>query len=158
MIGRFLHPGGGADMIRRGAKDMGRITIEVELTNAEDLVRLKDGTLAADKVRRIRLLGLVDTGANWLVLPTQTAKHLGVPTAGKAAVRYADRRRGWRTVVENVRVDLLGRHGNFRAILEPNRTEVLIGAIVMEDLDLLIDCRTQTLQPRDPKQIIAEIE
>jgi hypothetical protein len=34
----------------------------------------------------------------------------------------------------------------------------LIGAIVLEALDLLVDCRTQTLRPRDPKEIIAEIE
>jgi predicted aspartyl protease len=145
-------------MIRRGERDMGRVAVEVELTNAEDLVRVKDGTLAPDQVRRLRLAGMVDTGASYLVLPAQAAEQLGVPTAGKAAVRYADHRKGSRTVVENVRVDLLGRHGNFKAILEPKRTEVLIGAIVLEDLDLLVDCRTQTLQPRDPKQIIAEIE
>src|SRR5271166_4878093 len=106
-------------MVRRGEKDVGRITIEVELTNAEDLVRVKDGTLTPDKVRRLRLPGLVDTGANHLVLPTNAAKKLGLSAIGKAAVRYADQRRGSRTVVENVRVDLLGRHGNFKAILEP---------------------------------------
>ena len=145
-------------MIRRGEKDMGRVTIEIELTNAEDLVLVKNGALTPDKVRRVRLAGMVDTGANYLVVPTQIAKQLGVPTTGKASVRYADQRRTSRTVVENVRVDLLGRHGNFKAILEPKRTEVLIGAIVLEDLDLLVDCSTQTLQPRDPKQIIAEIE
>jgi predicted aspartyl protease len=145
-------------MIRRGAQDMGRVTVEVELTNAEDLVRVKDGTLAADQVRRVRMTGLVDTGANYLVLPALTAKQLGVPTAGKATVRYADQRQGSRTVVENVRVDLLGRHGHFKAIVEPKRTDVLIGAIVLEDMDLLVDCSTQTLQPRDPKGIIAEIE
>jgi predicted aspartyl protease len=102
--------------------------------------------------------GLVDTGANHLVLPAQAAKQLGVPSVGKVAVRYADQRRSSRTMVENVRVDLLGRHGNFRAIVEPKRADVLIGAIVMEDLDLLVDCVTQTLQPRDPKGMIAEIE
>lgn len=45
----------------------------------------------------------------------------------------------------------------------PERTflphaDVLIGAIVLEDLDLLVDCRTQALQPRDPRGIIVEIE
>jgi hypothetical protein len=34
----------------------------------------------------------------------------------------------------------------------------LISAIVLEDLDFLVDCRTQTLQPRNPNQILAEIE
>ena len=145
-------------MIRRGEKDMGRVAVEVELTNAEDLVLAKNGQLAPDRVRRLRMAGMVDTGASYLVLPAQAAEQLGLPTAGKAKVRYADQRTSSRTVVENVRVDLLGRHGNFKAILEPKRADVLIGAIVLEDMDLLVDCRTQTLQPRDPKQIIAEIE
>jgi predicted aspartyl protease len=145
-------------MIRRGAKDMGRVTVEVELSNAEDLVLAKFGQLAPDQVRRVRMTGVVDTGANHLVLPTQAARQLGVPAAGKVKVRYADHRRGSRTMVENVRVDLLGRHGNFVAIVEPNHTDALIGAIVLEALDLLVDCVAQTLQPRDPKQIIAEIE
>jgi hypothetical protein len=34
----------------------------------------------------------------------------------------------------------------------------LIGAIVMEDLDFLVDCAIQTLQPRDPNGIVGEIE
>lgn len=55
-------------------------------------------------------------------------------------------------------MELFGRHGTFKAIVEPKREDVLIGAIVLEDLDLLVDCRTQTLQPRDPKGIITEIE
>jgi predicted aspartyl protease len=137
---------------------MGRVSVEVELTNAEDLVLVKNRVLAADKVRRVRMTGMVDTGATYLVLPAQAVEQLGVPAGDKMTIRYADRRKASRSTVENVRVDLLGRHGNFIAVVEPKRTDVLIGAVVLEVLDLLVDCRTQTLQPRDPKGIIAEIE
>ena len=34
----------------------------------------------------------------------------------------------------------------------------VLRAIVLEALDMLVDCRTQTLHPRDPDRIIAEIE
>ena len=51
-----------------------------------------------------------------------------------------------------------GRESIFNAIVEPDRESALIGAIVMEDLDLLIDCTAQRLVPRDPKQIISEVE
>src|SRR5258708_31774012 len=90
--------------------------------------------------------------------PDVLAKQLGVPAAGKVTVGYADRRKATRNVVESIQVDLLGRHGIFKAIVEPNRSDVLVGAIVLEDLDLLVDCRTQTLQPRDPGGYTAEIE
>jgi clan AA aspartic protease len=137
---------------------MGRISVEVELSNAEDLVRVKDGTRAPDQVRRVRLTGLVDTGASYLVVPERIVQSLGLPEKGQASVRNADRRTETRKVVDQVHVALLGRDGTFKAIVEPARDDVLLGAIVLEDLDLLIDCRTQKLQPRDPKQIIAEIE
>ncbi|HTU23626.1 MAG TPA: retroviral-like aspartic protease family protein [Gemmataceae bacterium] len=145
-------------MIQRGEEIMGRISIEVELTNAADLVRAQDGTLAADKVRRVRMTGLVDTGASYLVIPESIAQQLGVPEKGQAKVSYADRRTETRKVVDQVNVALLGRDGTFKAIVEPARNDVLLGAIVLEDLDLLVDCRTQTVHPRDPNTIIAEIE
>jgi clan AA aspartic protease len=145
-------------MIRRGEKNMGRISIEVELTNAEDLVLVKNGALTPDKVRRVRVVGWVDTGASYLVIPESIAQQLGLPEKGQSTVRYADRRTETRKVVNQVNVALLGRDGTFKAIVEPGRTDALIGAIVLEDLDLLVDCRTQTLQPRDPNGIIAEIE
>ena len=137
---------------------MGRVSVEVELVNYADTVRAEDGTIPAEQVRRLRAKGTVDTGANWLVLPKTMADQLGVRATAKAQVSYADRRRATRPVVQGVQLELLGRRGVFRAIVEPKREDVLIGAIVLEDLDLLVDCRTQTLQPRDPKQIIAEIE
>jgi clan AA aspartic protease len=142
----------------RGDTTMGRISVEVELTNGQDLVRANDGLLAPDKVRRVRMTGLVDTGASYLVIPETIAQQLGVPDKGEATVRYADNRTETRKVVDQVNVALLGRDGTFKAIVEPARSNALLGEIVLEDLDLLVDCRTQTLYPRDPKTIIAEIE
>lgn len=46
----------------------------------------------------------------------------------------------------------------FNAIVEPQRDSALIGAIVLEDLDLIVDCTTQQLVPRDPERIVSAIE
>ncbi|HET6385580.1 MAG TPA: hypothetical protein VFJ58_19485 [Armatimonadota bacterium] len=40
----------------------------------------------------------------------------------------------------------------------PEGATALFGAIVLEDLDLLVDFTHQTLQPRNPEHITAEIE
>lgn len=135
----------------------GRINVDVALANNSDVQLYAAGVLAGDKVRRVRIMGLVDTGASHLVLPESVVKQLGLPDAGVIAVRYADQRKKRRRVVDQVQVELLGRRGTFKAVVEPARTDALIGAIVLEDLDLVPDCQTQTLQPRDPKQIIVEI-
>jgi clan AA aspartic protease len=145
-------------MNREADGKMGRVLIEVDLANQQDLVRASDGTIAPGSVRRLRAPGVIDTGASHLVLPKAIAKQLGVPVVGKTRVRYADHRQSTRDVVGNVEVQLLGRQGTFKAVVEPRRNDVLVGAIVLEDLDLLVDCRTQKLRPRDPRFIIAELE
>lgn len=144
-------------MNERGTTDMGRISVELELANGEDLVLVKNGALAPEKVRRLRLAALVDTGASHLVIPESIAQQLGVPEIGQANIRYADHRKETRKVVDQVHAALLGRYGTFKAIVEPNRPDGLLGVIVLEDLDLVVDCRAQTLRPRDPNTIIAEI-
>ena len=61
-------------------------------------------------------------------------------------------------MVGGIQLNYLDRSSVFNAIVEPDRESALIGAIVMEDLDLIVDCTRQTLAPRDPKQIVSEIE
>jgi predicted aspartyl protease len=137
---------------------MGRITLEFEVANNDDLAAVRRGMLPIDQVRRVNLKGVVDTGATRLVLPQSAVDQLGLTVSGTATVRFADRRTATRSLVGGASVELFGRQGVFTAVVEPNRSDALIGAIVMEDLDLLVDCTTQTLQPRDPDTIISEIE
>lgn len=137
---------------------MGRFSVDLKVLNNQDVHLAAHGALAPEKVRCAVLRGVVDSGATKLVLPASTVEQLGVSTMGEATVRYADQRTATRAVVEEVRLELLGRHGTFSAIVEPDRTTALIGAIVLEDLDFLVDCTRQQLRPRDPNRIVSEIE
>lgn len=137
---------------------MGRFSVDVDLANDGDLVRAESGLISPDQVRRERIRGVVDSGATRLVIPESVARRLGLTFTGTAQVRYADGHAADRRIAERVRLAYAGRESVFNAIVEPGRESVLIGAIVMEDLDLLIDCTGQRLIPRDPNQIISEIE
>ena len=137
---------------------MGRFSVEVDLANHEDLILAKAGNITPDKVRRIRVRGVVDSGAARLVIPESVARQLGLETASIAKVRYADGHTAERSIVKGIHLSYGGRDGVFNAVVEPDRESALIGAIVLEDLDLLVDCVTQRLVPRDPKQIVSEIE
>jgi len=146
-------------MRTNGTHKMGRITVDFEIANNEDLVEVRRGHLDPGDVRRVKIQGLVDSGATRLVLPQSVAKQLGLPIKRKKVkVRYADGRRGMRVEVDEVRLFLLGRDGVFNAIVEPKRETALIGAIVLEDLDLLVDCAQLRLVPRDPDFVVSEIE
>ncbi len=138
---------------------MGRFSVEFEIANNEDLVEARLGHRDPAKVRRKIIKGVVDSGATRLVLPGAVAKELGFPVKKqKVKVRYADGRRNLRQEVGGVHLELLGRTDVFSAVVEPKRDSAWIGAIVLEDLDFLVDCTKTRLVPRDPDYVVSEIE
>ena len=137
---------------------MGRFSVEFKLSNSIDVADAQRGMLPPDQVRQVNIRGVVDPGAVRLVLPERVATQLGVREVGEIQVRYADGRRATRKLVDDILVELLGREATFRASTEPNRDSALIGAIVLEELDFLVDCTAQRLRPRNPDHIISEIE
>jgi predicted aspartyl protease len=145
-------------MVHSKDNAMGRFSVEVELANNDDLVRAYSGDIPSDQVRRLRIRGVVDSGATRLVLPRKAVDALGLRKSGEVGVRYADGRESNRDLVGGVQLTWGDRGSVFNAVVEPDRDTALIGAIVMEDLDLIVDCIAQTLRPRDPRQIISEVE
>lgn len=145
-------------MRSKGVNAVGRFSIEMEVANNDDLALARRGLLPSDQVRRQTVSGVVDSDAAKLVLPQAVVKKLGLRLGDKIRVRYADGRTAQRREAEGAYVELLGRHGTFTAIVEPKRTSALVGAIVLEDLDLLVDCQRQRVVPRDPHGAVYEIE
>jgi predicted aspartyl protease len=111
----------------------------MEFVNNDAMALARRGMLPADRVRRETIEGIVDSGAAKLVLPQALVKKLGLAVTGKIRVRNAGDRTRLRGEAEGARVELLGRHEVFAAIVEQDRKNALIGAIVLEDLDLLVD-------------------
>jgi predicted aspartyl protease len=145
-------------MRSKRANGVGRITIQFDVANYDDLILAQRGHLREDHVRRQTITGVVDSGAAKLVLPQAVVKQLGLRLRDKIRVRYADGRTVERREAEGVWLEILGRNDTFTAIVEPRRTSALVGAIVLEDLDLLVDCQRQRVVPRDPRGAVYEIE
>jgi predicted aspartyl protease len=143
---------------KRGGRKVGRFSVEIELANHEDAILAKKGVIPSSKIRRVTVLGLVDAGASRLVLPQRIVKELGLEPSGSVKVKYADGRQMVRPTVDDVEVELLGRRSVFSASVEPRRQTALIGALILEDLDFLVDPLKMKLVPRDPKMIVSEAE
>lgn len=90
---------------------------------------------------------LVDTGATDVVVPPRIVQALGLAHDGFVNVRYADMRKGRRRVAIGLRLKVLGRTMTCDAIVEPNRDTILLGLIVLEALDLIVDSRRKRLLP-----------
>ena len=138
--------------------EMGRFSVDIVIANNRDVVTAEPAARIPDSVKHLTLSGVVDSGAARLVLPLRAAEELQLQADGETMVRFADGRREKRALVSNVWLQHQGRHGVFSAVIEPNRDDALIGAMVLEELDLLVDCGTQSLYPREPDLVLTEIE
>lgn len=139
--------------------EMGRVTAQLKLENAIDVWLAEQGQLPPDQIRTVEVDGLVDTGATMLVIPKKIADELGVPEQRRTTVRYGDERRARRRVVGPIRVTVCNRFSNFDAIVEERAKEPLIGQVVLEVLDLVVNPQERTLMPnpRSPDMPMIDI-
>jgi hypothetical protein len=79
-------------MLSEGAKSVGRFSVELDIANNSDINLVENGLMPADQVRRLKVSGLVDSGAVRLILPQAVVRQLGLKRKGKIKVRYVDGR------------------------------------------------------------------
>jgi clan AA aspartic protease len=125
---------------------MGQLYVSVILRNAREYVMAQHGHLTFEAVHTYETPeALIDTGALHVVLPPHVAEHLGLWRMGYTGARLADGRTEEVPVTEPLYVELLGRTTTTQAMVMGDT--VLLGAIVLEGLDLAVDCLRGQLMP-----------
>lgn len=127
---------------------MGEVKVEVELENAGDREVARRGYLQEGQIRSAKVPILVDSGAVMLMLPQDLVEALGLSEVGKAIVTYADERKEERPIAGIVTVKVGNRLTSVNCVVGPPNSEPLLGQIVLEAMDLLVDCAQQKLIPR----------
>ena len=92
---------------------------------------------------------LVDTSALHLCLPESLARQMDLPFDRFRRVTYADGRSMEAPYVGPIRIEVGDRECFVGAMVFGD--EVLLGAIPMEDMDLLVDPARRKVVPRDPR-------
>src|SRR5438552_2261528 len=116
---------------------MGEVRVQAALANATDETLARNGQLAASNIRTYTADALVDTGAVPNVIPAHVAQQLGLGIRGQRVTEYADGRKDTVPVTEPLLVNILGRDMVTDAVVLGD--EVIIGQVVLEMLDLLVD-------------------
>ena len=137
---------------------MGEVKVEVKLENATDRELVLRGLLTEDQVRSFNVHLIADTGAVMLVLPQDEVEALGLREVPKAVVRYADERKEERPVAGPVTVHVDGRAATVDCIVGPPNSEPLLGHVVLEIMDLLVDSLQQKLIPRPESPFLPELK
>ncbi len=133
-------------LVRR--QGMGEIRTRVLLKNEADGILRTAGKGSRARVRSTEIEAVVDTGAVMILLPQDLVERLGLPTIDRTIVSLADEQRIELDVAGGLRLTLLGRTMSTDCLIGPPRCEPLLGQLVLERLDLIVDARNKTLTVR----------
>ena len=126
---------------------MGKVVTKALLSNNQDLTRLADGRIVVDQVRQQEQELIVDTGARAVGLPLSIIEQLGLPATRKVTVTLSDGSRQERQLYGELRVQVGDRDDVFSCVAKPEGAPLLLGQLVLEALDLVVDCGRQQLIP-----------
>ncbi len=129
---------------------MGRVTANILPQNCDDGQAFQQGQILPEQVRAMEVEGLVDTGAIALVIPKAIADQFGLPEVHRTTARYADSSTAESSVVGPIRLTICNRTEIFSAIVEEKVNEPLIGQVVLELLDLVVNPQARNLMPNPP--------
>ncbi|MBD2067930.1 aspartyl protease family protein [Leptolyngbya sp. FACHB-671] len=131
---------------------MGITYAEIELTRGDDLALFREGYIPENRVRRIIVRALVDSGASMLSITPAVRDYLDLPKVDEQQAELADGSVAQFDVVGPVELRFENRKTVEYAIVVPNSPDVLLGAHPMQDLDVLVDPKREVLivNPKSP--------
>jgi clan AA aspartic protease len=124
---------------------MGQVHVQVVLTNYREAVLARLGQFDVSQVHRYETEALIDTGAVQSVIPSAVADRLGLMRLRRTDAQYADGRIEEVDLAEVVIIEMLGRQIEITPMVLGEH--VLLGVMVLEGLDLMVDCHNNRLVP-----------
>jgi clan AA aspartic protease len=124
---------------------MGIIYAEIELINGDDMALARRNIIGEEEVKRMRVNALVDTGSYMLCINENIQEQLQLAVVEKRKAQMANGSIVECEVVAPVEVRFKNRATTCRAMVLPGDSEPLLGAIPLEDMDVIIHPLRQEL-------------
>ena len=126
-------------------KQMGLTYADIELINADDEALARRHIIGEDEIRSLRTTMLVNSGAYMMAINETIQSQLELPLVEMRKVQLADSRVAEYAVVGPVKVRFANRKAACNAFVLPGDNEPLLGAIPMEEMDVMIHPQRQEL-------------
>ena len=124
---------------------MGLVYADIELINGEDLILAKRNIIGEDKIKRMTVKMLADSGAYMMAINETIQEQLQLQVKEKRKAQMANGSIEEYDVVGPIEVKFKNRRCSIDAFVLPGDNEPLLGAIPMEDMDVLIHPLKQEL-------------
>jgi clan AA aspartic protease len=131
---------------------MGITYAEIELTRGDDLALFREGYIPENRVRRMLVRALVDSGASMLSITPAIRDYLDLLKVDEQQAELADGSVAQFDGVGPIELRFENRKTVEYAIVGTNSPDVLLGAHPMNDLDVLVDPKREMLivNPKSP--------
>lgn len=131
---------------------MGLVYADIEIINSDDEALHRRGFMKEHDIKKIAVTALVDSGAYMLAINETIRTQLDLITLDTQTAELADSSQLQLDIVGPVTVKFANRATTCRAMVLPGNSEVLLGAIPMEDMDVVINPKEQklTVNPAHP--------
>ena len=132
----------------------------MRLINAGDLEMARRNLLDKDEVKRMHINMLVDSDAYMMAINEMIQSQLEFPFVEKRKVQVADSRVVEYDVVGPINVKFANRKATCNAFVLPGDSEPLLGAIPMEEMDVIIHPLRQELivNPEHPNYAVLKMK
>jgi clan AA aspartic protease len=117
---------------------MGLVYADIELINAIDLGLVRRYKIGEEEVKRIKVNMLVDTGSVYMCINETVQEQLQLDIIEKRKGQLADGRVVEYDVVGPIEVRFENRRCVVDAMVLPGDNELLLGAIPLEDMDVMV--------------------
>jgi len=117
---------------------MGLVYADIELINADDIGLVRRYIIGEEEVKRISLYILVDTGAYNLCINESIQQQLDLPFIEKRKAQLANGHIEEYNIVGPIVLKFKNRQTVCNAMVLQGDSEPLLGAIPLEDLDVVI--------------------
>lgn len=130
---------------------------ELTLTNSEDEIRADHGLMSPASVRREHVSAEVRPNTLRMRIPAALAAKLGVRAAQSTLLRCGDGSTRVCGLAHSIEIELMGRHTCVSAVIDPETSNVIVGRMVLDALDLVIDQQARALTPRYANGICVDV-
>ncbi len=124
---------------------MGFVYAEIELISSVDLVNAQRHIIGEEEIKSTRVTMLVDSGAYLLCINENIQAYLQLPFRERKRCEIADGRIVECDIVGPVDIKFANRRTACNAYVLPGDSEPLLGAIPLEEMDVIICAKRQEL-------------
>jgi len=134
---------------------MGIVHTIITLKNVKDTIKAEEGLIKEDEIRQTTVEAMVDTGTGTLVINEELRQQLGLEVKGERQATLANDAKETVKIAGPVEVHWKDRAMTCQPLVVSGSGEILLGAIPLEDMDLMVDPVRQVLTGAHGDEIVS---